>query len=128
MMKSLFTKKTRELDSNTRPKYLNMKVEKESIKIVHWIFSMEEKWVLMLLKVEYFHCLQVVAQIPSSSSCNDDSVVIIIRLLPSDIAIIMRHWSLAKIFKVKGVKIVPQKQLQQKLLIPLAQVQAAKTS
>ena len=128
MMKSLFTEETRELGSNTRPKYLIMKVEKESIKIVHWIFSKEEKWVLMLLKVEYFHCLQVVAQIPSSSSCNDDSVVIIIRLLPSDIAIIMRHWSLAKNFKVKGVKIVPQKQLQQKLLIPLAQVQAAKTS
>ena len=128
MMKSLFTKKTRELGSNTRPKYLNMKVEKESIKIVHWIFSKEEKWVLMLLKEEYFQCLQVVAQIPSSSSCNDDSIVIIIRLLPSDIAIIMRHRSLAKIFKVKGVKIVPQKQLQQKLLIPLAQVPAAKTS
>ena len=96
---------------------------------MHWIFSKEEKWVLMLLKVEYFHWLQVVAQIPSSSSsCNDDSIVIIIRLLPSDIAIIMRHRSLAKIFKVKGVKIVPQKQLQQKLLIPLAQVPAAKTS
>ena len=55
-------KKTREFASNTKPKYLNMKIETESIKIVHWLFSKEEKWFLMLLKVEYFLYFYVITQ------------------------------------------------------------------
>lgn len=52
-------KKIKEFIGNTRPTKLNMKKEKESVMLVKWHFSKEEKWSIIFLKVECFHHLHM---------------------------------------------------------------------